>query len=267
MKKVALACTGGGVKACVNIGVLQALKELNIEVEAISGASLGALVSLLYLCGYPIDDILKTFQNEVIKFEKYNFFEVITALPRFFISGGSKNPKIILNYMNKLEKELNIKTLKDIDKPFIIPSLDISERNILYYSSKPLKGNLKYYCDRSISEAIRSTCTIPLMFTPNKIIVDGKNHFMLDGGILTNTLVLPLKQFSDCVIGITNKFYPKERDRVNLFTGFVQTFQSMRRCFLAKEKEQCDLWIEIDCKTNKFAGSSDEARYFYELRL
>lgn len=30
MKKVALACTGGGIKACVNIGVLRALEDFYV---------------------------------------------------------------------------------------------------------------------------------------------------------------------------------------------------------------------------------------------
>ena len=47
MKKVALACTGGGAKAAINIGVIRALEELNIEIEAISGAGLGSCVALL----------------------------------------------------------------------------------------------------------------------------------------------------------------------------------------------------------------------------
>ena len=67
MKKIALACTGGGVKACVNIGVLRALDELNVKIEAISGASLGALVALLYLCDYSPKEILEVWLNT--KFE------------------------------------------------------------------------------------------------------------------------------------------------------------------------------------------------------
>lgn len=83
MKKVALACTGGGTKACVNIGVIKALNELNIEIEAISGASIGAIISLLYLCGYSTDEMTKIFQEDILKFEKYNLFEVLFAIPRF----------------------------------------------------------------------------------------------------------------------------------------------------------------------------------------
>ena len=255
MKRVGLACTGGGVKTAVNIGILRALDELNIKIEAISGASLGALVSFLYLCGYSPKQILEFYQTDI-------FLEILCAVPNFFINGGSKNPKSIINYVKKIENENNIKFLKDIDIPFIIPALDISAREAIYYSSKPLKGNYKYYTDRTISEAIRSSCAVPLMFTPNKVIIDGKNHFMLDGGILTNTLVRPLNQFADYVIGITNKFYPKERKRVNLGTGFTQTFQSIRRTFLSEEKQYADLWIELDEKTNRFIGSREEIRHY-----
>ena len=262
MKKVGLACTGGGVKTAVNIGILRAFDELNIKIGAISGASLGALVAFLYLCGYSPKQILEFYQTDIFKFQKYNFLEILGAVPSFFINGGSKNPKLITNYVKKLENENNIKFLKDIDTPFIIPALDISTREAIYYSSKPLKDNYKYYTDRTISEAIRSSCAVPLMFTPNKVIIDEKNHFMLDGGILTNTPVRPLTQFADYVIGITNKFYPKERKRVNLGTGFTQTFQSIRRTFLSEEKQAADLWIELDEKTNRFVGSREEIRYY-----
>lgn len=261
-KKIGLACTGGGIKTAVNIGILRALDELNIKVEAISGASLGALASLLYLCGYSPEQILESYQTEIFKFQKYNLLEIICAIPNFFINGGSKNPKIIQEYVKKIEKENNIRMLKDIDTPFIVPALDISDREAIYYSSKPLEGNCKYYTERSISEAIRSSCAVPLMFTPNKVVMNGKNHFMLDGGILTNTLVIPLRQFSDYIIGVTNKFYPKERKRVNLGTGFTQTFQAMRRTFLNEEKQAADLWIELDEKTNRFVGSKEEISHY-----
>ncbi len=262
MKKVGLACTGGGIKSAVNIGILRALDELNIKVEALSGASLGALVSLLYLCGYSPKQILEFYQTDIFKFQKYNFLEILCSIPSFFINGGSKNPKLITDYVQKIEKQNNIRLLKDINIPFVIPALDISAREAIYYSSKPLKGNYKYYTDRTISEAIRSSCAVPLMFTPNKVIIDGKNHFMLDGGILTNTLVRPLKEFSNYVIGVTNKFYPKERKRVNLGTGFTQTFQSMRRAFLSEEKQAADLWIELDEQTNRFVGSKEEIKCY-----
>lgn len=265
MKKVALALTGGGVKSCVNIGVLRALEELNIEITAISGASMGGMVGFLYLSGYSPKEILKMFQEDIIKFEKFSLTDVITALPRFFVYGGLKKPQEIVEYVEKIEKEKNIKTLSDLDKALIIPALDISDRKVVYYSSKKINSNTDCFYDRPVSEAIRSSSAIPLFFTPYKIRLEDKNHFMLDGGILTNTLITPLKQFSDFTIGITNKFYPNERSRVNLFTGFTQTFQSMRRTFLSYEKQNADIWIEIDSNMNKFVGNAKEMEYLEEL--
>ena len=51
MKEVALACTGGGVKSAINIGVIRGLEELGIKITAISGASLGSCVAILYAMG------------------------------------------------------------------------------------------------------------------------------------------------------------------------------------------------------------------------
>lgn len=50
-------------------------------------------------------------------------------------------------------------------------------------------------------------------------------------------------------------------------TGFVQTFQSMRRSYLWNEKQNSDLWIQVDSKMNRFVGSKDEIEYFENLRL
>lgn len=265
MKKIALACTGGGVKACVNIGVLRALRELNIEVEAVSGASLGGLVALLHTLNYSPEEMLEFFEKDVIQFEKFNALEILCSFPSLIINGGAKNPKDIIKFARKIEEKGNIKLMRDIKTPLIIPSLDISKRAIAYYSSKPLEGNVTYYQDREISEAIRSTTALPLLFTPHKVIIDGKNHFMLDGGILTNTLVSPLRQFSDYVIGVTNKFYPKQRSKVNLFTGFTQTFQAMRKSYLFNEKQKSDLWIQVDAKSDKFMGSLNDIKYCEEI--
>lgn len=136
----------------------------------------------------------------------------------------------------------------------------ITTRETIYYSSVPLK-EFTYYTDRTISEAVRSTLAIPIAFTPNIVKIDGVTHHMMDGGITNNTSIVPLKQFSDCVIGITSKFYPKIRKRVNLFTGFTQTFQAMRRSSLYYQQEDADLWIEVDVKDSEVFGGVKELEY------
>ena len=267
MKKVALACTGGGVKACVNIGVLRALDDLNIEIDAISGASMGAIIALLYSCNYTPKQIMNIFETEILKFEKFSLLNKLIAFPNLIINGGAVRPKNIESYFEEFLNKNNINIMTDISKTLIIPSLDISAREIVYYSSKKLNTKMTCYYDRKVLEAIRSSSSLPLLYVPNTVKIDGINHFMLDGGIMTNTLISPLKQFSNYVIGVTTKFYPKQRSKINLFTGFTQTFQSMRRSHFYYEKDLADLWLEIDLGTNKFVGDIEQIRHFEQLRI
>lgn len=45
--KIGLALSGGGVKGAAHIGVVKALLENNIPIDAIGGTSAGAIVSVL----------------------------------------------------------------------------------------------------------------------------------------------------------------------------------------------------------------------------
>ena len=120
MKKVALACTGGGVKACVNIGVLRALDDLNIEIDAISGASMGAIIALLYSCNYTPKQIMNIFETDILKFEKFSLLNKIIAFPNLIINGGAVRPKNIESYFEEFLNKNNINIMTDISKTLII---------------------------------------------------------------------------------------------------------------------------------------------------
>jgi len=57
MKKLAVTIAGGGVRSTVGIGVLEYLEENNIQVDAISGSSAGAIIAILYGYGVSIKEI------------------------------------------------------------------------------------------------------------------------------------------------------------------------------------------------------------------
>lgn len=82
------------------------------------------------------------------------------------IKSGLKNPKIIRKSVDEIVLKHNKHIMKDIDIQFIIPALDITKRKSIYYSSSPME-KFTYYDDRPISEAIRSSSSIPVIFTPN----------------------------------------------------------------------------------------------------
>lgn len=155
--------------------------------------------------------------------------------------------------------------MSDFKIPVIIPSMDITQRKTIYYSSKQL-DEFPYYTDRNVSEAIRSSCSFPIVFIPNKVKINNKFHHLMDGGITTNTPVVPLKQFSNFVIGIETKYKGiKERQKINFFTMFTEGFQAMRRSALLYQKREADLWIEIDVEKTKVFDSVKALEYCEEL--
>ena len=238
MKQVALACTGGGVKSAINIGVIRELKELEIEITAISGASIGACVAILYAMGYTPKEMLGLYKENMITYGHFSKKDVLCGIPNLMLRGGIKNPNIIIRSIEHLTRDTKFHQMKDFKIPVIIPALDITKRETVYYSSVNLKEGT-CYTNQRISEAIKSSSTFPVVFIPNKVKIKNEIHHMMDGGITCNVPVLPLKEVSDFVIGIEAKYYnTKERRKIHFFTAFTETFQAMRRSALVHQKKR-----------------------------
>ena len=47
-KKIGLVLSGGGAKGFAHVGVLKVLEEKNIEIDIISGTSMGAIIAVSY---------------------------------------------------------------------------------------------------------------------------------------------------------------------------------------------------------------------------
>lgn len=249
-------------KVCHKYRSNQSIEELGIKINAISGASLGSCVAILYSMGYSPKEILELYKQNIKSFGQFTVKDILCAVPNLILRGGLKNPKIIPKSVEKIGTQKQIIKMNDFSIPVIIPALDITQRKTIYYSSKILNDEFTFYSDRLVSEAVRSSCSLPIIFIPNKAKINNKIHHMMDGGITTNTAVLPLKQFSDFVIGVESKYYnTKQRQKIHFFTAFTETFQAMRRSSLWYQKREANLWIEVDIKKTKVFDSVDVLDY------
>ncbi len=57
--KIGLVLSGGAARGLAHIGVLKALEEQGIKIDAIAGTSMGAVIGGLYASGYKIDELEK----------------------------------------------------------------------------------------------------------------------------------------------------------------------------------------------------------------
>ncbi|MCB0597907.1 MAG: patatin-like phospholipase family protein [Lewinellaceae bacterium] len=216
-KRIGLALSGGGARGIAHIGVLQALEEQGIFPEVISGASAGAIVGALYAAGKTPEEIM-----EFVR--KASFFKMFkVAIP---FSGLTK-----LTYLrDKLAESIPEDRFEALEKKLFVAIANLNT------------GECEMRSSGALFDVVTASSSIPLLFQP--VEIDGQLY--LDGGLLDNMPVEPIKPFCDVAIAVNVMPHVKVPNKaVQNVLGIAQ------RCFdlsvLANTRpgmERCDLLIE-----------------------
>jgi NTE family protein len=214
--KLGLVLSGGGARGAAHIGVLKALEEHGIFPTLISGTSAGAIVGALYAGGIPWPEILHFFKTIPI-FQRNRF----TLHKPGFID----TEKFYENFLKYLPED-NFSSLK---KQLYITATDVEA------------GTLKIFNKGQLIKPILASASFPGVFTP--IEIDGS--FYIDGGILNNFPVEPLKKECDKIIGV----YVNPLKKIN-FKNIKHSYTILDRAYKIKAASEsllkfpdCDLII------------------------
>lgn len=205
--KIGLALSGGGIRGAVHIGVLKALEESNINIDAIGGTSSGSLVSSLYACGYSPIHILNLFKRYGKIITNIAPSSIINNVGALIINKEIKSPGItdgnaIEQLYNELVSKKEIYKMSDIKMPIVIPTTDIVEGKKYIFTSSSSNKSKKYINDATVGVAVRASSSFPGIFTP----CEYKNHIFVDGGILDNIPVKEVRKLGvDKVIAVNFK--------------------------------------------------------------
>lgn len=196
--KLGIALSGGGIRGIAHAGVLKALEENNIKIDAIGGTSSGSIVSTLYAMGYSpyyIYILFKRYAKDIIN---QNSMSTITNLGSFMVN--KKTPLLGFYSGEEMEKMFNeialrkgIRKISDIKMPLIIPAVDVQDsKEYIFTNSIPKEVNDKtrYITDIPVGKAIRASSSFPAIFCPCSF----EKHTFLDGGILNNFPSLEVKK-------------------------------------------------------------------------
>lgn len=194
--KLGIALSGGGIRGIAHAGVLKALEESKIKIEAIGGTSSGALIAGLYVLGYSPEDIyhlFKIYAKDIVGIGQNPIFLRIYNVLRRENTGFRKRENIE-ELFNKLANDKGIKNISQITKmPISIPTVDIKDgKEYIFTNYIPNEKNpyKKYIGDISVGKALRATSSFPAVFCP----CDFKEHKFLDGGALDNVPVIEVKK-------------------------------------------------------------------------
>ena len=213
--KLGIALGGGGARGFAHLGVLQALKEKDIQPDIISGVSAGAVVGAFIASGKtPLEafDIMK----------KYNFTGM-TSLTRL------RNGLLSLSKMkSNLDEHIEIKKIQDLDVPLIVTVSNMLDGKVEYMSKGPL------------STLVQASASIPVLFKP----VAYKGALYNDGGIFDNLPIKPLKSQCEKIIAVSISPIQKIEDLKNLKETAVRMFQLAVNLPLKEIRKKCDVCIE-----------------------
>lgn len=195
--KVGVSLAGGGIRGIAHVGVLKALEENNIKVEAIAGTSAGSIIATLYAMGYSpyyIYLLFKRYARDIINIRSKPIINGITNFIRnnkIGIAGLSDGNEFEKMY-DELARKKGFRLIGDIKMPLLVSAVDIGESKEYIFTNCASRKNIKdnYITEIGIGRAVRASSSFPAIFCP----CEYKNHIFMDGGVLNNLPTEELKK-------------------------------------------------------------------------
>ncbi|MGK0381936.1 MAG: NTE family protein [Flavobacteriales bacterium] len=155
--KIGLALGSGAARGWAHIGVIQALEEMNINIDIVSGCSIGSYVGASYASGK-----LPELAEWV---ESLTDWQVYALMGVGFHKGGLMSG---LKVFQALQENFSFETFEELNKPFAAVATDL-------YSGREVN-----FLSGSVIEAVKASCAIPGLFPPLLF----KNRWLVDGGVV-----------------------------------------------------------------------------------
>ena len=181
--KLGIAFSGGGVKGAAHIGVLKALNENNIKIDAVAGTSAGSIVAALYAMGYTPEEMIKLFRYFAKGLLRANPGEMVTNVKSgkgIRLDGALSSINVELA-LSEAAKYKNLKNINELKIPIAIPTVDINTSKKYVFTNYNQEEDY-YIKNIEIAKAVRASCSYPGVFAP----FDYKEYRFVDGGVLDN---------------------------------------------------------------------------------
>ena len=202
---------GGGIRGIAHAGVLKALEDNGISIEAIGGTSSGGLIAALYAMGYSPYYIYVLFKRYAKEITELDSGMIISGVGNLMMNkkisiSGLKNGESIEKAYDALAQRRGIRKIGDIKNiPLVIPTVDVMKSKEYVFTNcipENKTGNVGYITDISVGKAVRASSSFPGIFCPCCY----QTHIFLDGGALDNVPVIEVKkQKVDKVIAVNFK--------------------------------------------------------------
>jgi NTE family protein len=223
--RIGLVLSGGGARGAAHVGVLKALEEMHIPIDAIAGTSMGAVVGGLYASGMSAAQIEKELdsvdwedafrdrpQRSQLNFRrKREDRDFLVQLPLGFRDGRFQLPRGLIQgqKLTQLLREMtqpvsDINSFDALPTPFRAVATDLET------------GSAVVLKDGDLVAALRASLSAPGIFAP----VERDGRLLVDGGIVDNLPIDVMRQMNVDRLIVVDVGYPlAPRDRLGTVTN------------------------------------------------
>jgi NTE family protein len=172
--KIGLALGGGVVYGYAHIGVLKVLEANGIQIDCITGTSIGSLIGGIYASGATAAETEKIARD--FKWQE------------------------VMNVTLPTEGLISIDKLKNYTEKHVkVPNIEDARIKFAAVATNLLDGKERVFDEGPFGDAVRASCSLPGIFTP-AIYDDG---VYVDGGLTNNVPISALKAMgADFIIAV-----------------------------------------------------------------
>ncbi len=234
-KKNGLALGGGAALGACHIGVLKALEEQDIEINCISGTSVGAMIGAFYAFGMEP----KKIEEIALNLKWMNISNI--SLSRMGLLSNEKLGRVI-------EKHLGKVNIEDANLELSITATDLSS------------GEKVVFREGNLATAVMASTCVPGIFIP----VETDGQILVDGGLVENVPIDSLKEMgADKLIAVdinALRLYQKPNDIIEVLVNALDI--AIKNLSEAKE-EEVDLLIRPELSS--YSRTEDDPEKLREL--
>ncbi|MFT4994182.1 MAG: NTE family protein [Paraglaciecola sp.] len=222
--KIGLALGSGASRGWAHIGVIQALEELDVQIDVIAGCSIGSYVGAAYA-----SDRLAPLTEWVNSLTEWQVLALMgVGLHRGGLVSGQK-------VFQALQDNFCFETFEQLHKPLGVVATDLYRgREVNFYQG-------------AIVDAVRSSCAIPGLFPP----VYHNDRWLVDGGVVNPVPVNLCRHMgADIVIAVSlNADFSPQTAEIN--QQVHEQNQQKTSDFFSKSQAQIQQWFKGNGEKDK----------------
>ena len=224
---------GGAIRGAAHVGVLNALKDLNIELTTLAGSSVGAMVAALYAVGYSPDELSEVFLS--VNFELFRDIS-LGFNQKFALSKG----EIFLEWLRELierkfygenytKGQCEPVTFKDLNKNLIIITTNMKDFSCKEFSNFETP-------DFEVAMAVRISCCMPGLMRA----VTLEDELLVDGDLMKGKPMWSLsKNIQNCPdrileVRLEGSFAGSDQSPIEYVNGMYTCMTSSETSFISK---------------------------------